>query len=153
MIPVACVGVHYKFGPRLLIFTRALAQFRVWAAWLHWQELPLCRTLTMAPLGPAGCLRAYQLPMNVGGCPLWHCPPSDAHVACWYPGSLSEGRPCPLHCPRGILALRVPFRGSPVPSTLYRSLGPLAYSGRLVRCPGCPLNNTHHSTATLPAGP
>ena len=37
----------------------------------------------------------------------------------------------PLRCPRGILALRVPFHGLPVPTTLSRSLGPLAYSGRL----------------------
>ena len=59
----------------------------------------------------------------------------------------------PLRCPRGILALQTPFRGSPVATTLSQSLGPLAYSGRLVRCPGCPLLDTHLSTTTLPAGP
>ena len=32
MIPVACVGVHYKFGPCPEIFFRALAQFHGWAA-------------------------------------------------------------------------------------------------------------------------
>ena len=52
MIPVAYVGVHYKFGHSPPIFTRALAQFHGWAAWLNWQGLPLCRTLTMAPPGP-----------------------------------------------------------------------------------------------------
>ena len=32
------------------------------------------------------------------------------------PGSLSEGCPCPVHCPRGILALQVPFpTGRPCP--------------------------------------
>ena len=40
MIPVACVGVHYQFGPCLQIFSRALVQFRGWAAWLNWQGLP-----------------------------------------------------------------------------------------------------------------
>ena len=74
MIPVACVGVHYKFGPCPQIFVRALTQFPDWAAWLNWQEIPLCRTLTMAP-------QARRLPPSLaapykrGGCPLWHCPP------------------------------------------------------------------------------
>ena len=40
MIPVACVGVRYSFGPGPKIFTHALAQFRGWAAWLHWQGFP-----------------------------------------------------------------------------------------------------------------
>ena len=35
--------------------------------------------------------------------------------------------------------------------TIPAPFGPLAYSGRLVRCLGCPLNKTHLSTATLPA--
>ena len=49
------------------------------------------------------------------------------------------------------LALRVPFRGSPVPITL---LSPLDH-GLLwptSPCPGCPLLSTHLSTATLTAG-
>ena len=55
-------------------------------------------------------------------------------------------------CPHGMLALRVPFPWVPVPMTLTRSLGPMAYSARLLRCPGCPLLSTHISPATLPAG-
>ena len=39
--------------------------------------------------------------LNTGECPPWQLP-LNAHVACWRPGSLSEGRPCPVHCPRGI---------------------------------------------------
>ena len=35
--------------------------------------------------------------MNTGGLPFLAFPPSDAHVAFWRFGSLSEGRPCPLH--------------------------------------------------------
>ena len=46
--------------------------------------------------------------MNAGGLPFMALPPSDAHVEFWRSGSLSEGRPWPLHYP-----------------------GPLAYSGRL----------------------
>ena len=55
-------------------------------------------------------------PHKCGGLPSLALPPSDAHVACWCPGSLSEGRPCPVHCPRGILALQAPFpTGRPCP--------------------------------------
>jgi len=48
----------------------------------------------------------------------------------------------PFHAQVASLVLRVPIRGLPVPSTLSRSLGPLAYSGRLPQCPGCPLLGT-----------
>ena len=47
--------------------------------------------------------------------------------------------------------LRVPFPTGHLCPVHYP--GPLAYSGRLVRCPGCPLLDTHLSTAMLPAGP
>ncbi len=73
------------------------------------------RALRLSPSLPA--------PYERGGLPFLALPPFHAHVAS--------------------LVLRVPYRGSPVPSTLSRSLGPLAYSGRLVRCPGCPLLGTH----------
>ena len=52
MIPVACVGVLYKFGPRPPIFTRALAQFRGWAAWLTWQGFPLRQISNYGTPGP-----------------------------------------------------------------------------------------------------
>ena len=81
MIPVACVGVHYKFGPCPQIFIRALAQFPGWAAWLNWQELPLCRTLTMAPPGPQAASEP-SCSLQRGGLPSLALPPSDAHVAC-----------------------------------------------------------------------
>ena len=81
--------------------------------------------------GPRGCLRAYLLPMT-RGVPFLATPP---YMPTWH---LSATGPV--------------SDGPPVPSTLSRSLGPMAYSGRLVRCPGCPLLNTHLSTATLPAG-
>ena len=89
-------------------------------------------------------LRAYQLPKH------WGVP------------SLAT----PPQCPRGLLAPRVPFRGSPVPSTLppwhtapraphqrvtraHYAIpaphGPLAYHGRLAWCPGYPLSYTHRS--------
>ena len=72
----------------------------------------------------------------------------------------------PPQCPCGVLAPRVHFRGSPVPNTLppwhtapraphqrvtraHYTIpaphGPLAYRGRLARCPGYPLSDTHHS--------
>ena len=97
------------------------------------------------------CLRAYQLPKH------WGVP------------SLAT----PPQCPRGVLAPRVPFRGSPVPSTLppwhtapraphqrvtrahYLSRPPhglLAYHGRLARCPvpGVPTQRYSPFVATLP---
>ena len=128
MIPVACVGVHYNFGPCPQIFTRALAQFHGWAAWFTWHGFPSAglglrhpRALRLSPSLPA--------PYEHRGLPFLALPPSDAHVAFWRFGPLSEGRLWPLH-----------------------------YPGRLdpwhtVRCPGCPLINTLLSTATLPAGP
>ena len=134
MIPVACVGVHYQFGRGPQIFSRALAQFRGWAAWLNWQGLPSAelklrhpRALRLSPSLPVPYERGE------GG------------------GGALHGI-APLPCPRAILVLRDPFRGSPVPTTLSRSLGPLAYSGRLVPHPGCPPLNTRFPTATLPAG-
>ena len=87
MIPIACVGVRYYFGPGLQIFTRALAQFRGWAAWLHWQGYPSAELDLRTP----GSLRlspSLPTPYERGECPSWQCP---------------------LRCPRGILVLRVPF--------------------------------------------
>ena len=94
MIPVACVGVHYQFGPCPQIFSRALAQFCGWAAWRNWQgllsaELKLQhpRALRLCPSLPA--------PYERGECP---------------------SRLLPRICPRGISVLRVPFpMGHPCP--------------------------------------
>ena len=52
--------------------------------------------------GTPGQLRlslSRPIPYERGGCPSWQCP---------------------RRCPRGILVLRVPFRGSPVPISLSR---------------------------------
>ena len=57
--------------------------------------------------------------LNTGECPPWQLP-LNAHVACWRPGSLSEGRPCPVHCPRGLWRPGPRISGSPVPTTLSR---------------------------------
>ena len=46
-------------------------------------------------------------------------------MACWRPGPLSEGHPCPVHCPRGIRRPGPHISGSPVPITLSRPpMGP-----------------------------
>ena len=98
MIPVACVDVPHKFGPDPQIFSRALAQFRGWAAWLTWQGLPSAElylwhpwALRLSPSLPA--------PYERGGLPSLALPPSNAHVAFWRYESRSAGRPCPLHYP------------------------------------------------------
>ena len=100
MIPAACVGVPYKFRPGPLIFSRALAQFRGWAAWLNWQEFPICRTLTTAPPGPEAVSKpTCSLRMNPGSA-LPGYSPVYAHVAFLVlRGPFPTGRPCPLHCP------------------------------------------------------
>ena len=68
-------------------FSRALAQFRGWAAWLNWQGLPSAelklwhpRALRLSPSLPA--------PYERGECPSWLLP---------------------RICPRGMSVLRVPF--------------------------------------------
>ena len=67
-------------------------------------------------------------------------------MAGWRPGSLSEGRPCPVHCPRGLWRPRAPHqRVTRAHYAIPAPHGPLSYRGRLARCPGYPLSDTHRS--------
>ena len=97
MIPVACVGVHYKFGPCPQIFLRALTPFRGWAAWLTWQELP---SAELEPWHP----RALRL--------------SPSLPAPYERGGVALSGIAPVPCPHGMLVPRVPFQGSLVPTAL-----------------------------------
>ena len=142
-IPVACVGVLSIFGPCPPIFPRALARFRGWDAWLPLAGTLLCR------------FSGYSTPGH-------HTASEPTSSLNWRVPSLAT----PPQCPRGVLAPRVHFRGSPVPNTLppwhtaprapqqrvtraHYTIpaphGPLAYRGRLARCPGYPLSDTHRS--------
>ena len=102
---------------------------------------------------PAGCLRASLLPINVGGCPLWHCPPPMPMWRVDAPGPFPRVARAHYTAPVAFWRYGSRFRRvARAHYTIPAPLGPLAYSGRLVRCPGCPLLNTHLSRATLPAG-
>ena len=97
-IPVACVGVHTNSGHALKFSTRALTRSHGWDAWLPWQELPLPIPQQWHPRA-LHCLRAYQLHK------LGSALPGDSPST-----------------PRGRLAPRAPFRGSPVPTHCPRGL-------------------------------
>ena len=89
------------------------------------------------------CLRAYQLPKN-GECPLWRLP-LNAHVAGWCPGPL-PWVPAPNALPTWLMAPRAPRqRVTRAHYAIPAPHGSLAYRGRLARCPGYPLSDTHRS--------
>ena len=107
----------------------------------HLAGTTLCRFSNHGTPGPCDCLRAYQLP-KIWGVPSMATPPrcSRGRLA---PRAPFPWCPCPRHCPRGYWRYGPRFMRAhyaiPAP------LGPLAYHGRLVRCPGCPLSDTHRS--------
>ena len=135
MILVACVGVHYQFGPCPQIFSRALAQSHGWAAWLNWQGIPSAelklwhpRALRLSPSRPA--------PDERGGLPSLALPPSNAHVAFWHFGPLSKGRPCPFHYPGHLdpWPSLADFSVPGVPSTQYSTFHSHAPSRSMDSC-------------------
>ena len=61
------------------------------------------------------------------------------------------GCPCPMHCPRGHWRPRPSImRAHPCPLPIPALHGPLAYHGRLARCPGVPTQRYSPFVATLP---
>ena len=143
-IPIACVGVLSNLGHALQFSPRALARFRGWDAWLSWQEPPSADSPTMAPPGPATVSEPTSS-LKPGECPPWLLP-FDAHVAGWRHGPLSPGARAhdTAHA-----AIGAPGPASCGPTRAHYAipapLGPVAYRGRLARCPGCPLSDTHRS--------
>jgi len=141
-IPVACVGV-------LTILGHAL----------KFSHVPLHGFVA----GTRGSLgRNSPLPIPNNGTPGHYTASEPTSSLNWGVPSLAT----PPQCPRGVLAPWDPFRGSPVPSALPpwhtasraphqrvtrahyaipASHEPLAYRGRLARCPGYPLSDTHRS--------
>ena len=121
-IPVACVGV-------LTILSHALKFSHVpLHGFVAGMRGSLCRNsplLILQQWHPRAlhCLRAYQLP-KLGSA----LPGNSPSMLTWRvgaPGSLSEGRPCPVHCPRGIRRPGPRISGSPVPTTLsWPPMGP-----------------------------
>ena len=74
----------------------------------------------------------------------------NAHVAGWRPGSLSEGRPCPVHCLRGIRRPGPRISGSPVPTMLSRPPWALGLRRPTSPVPGVPTQRYSPFVATLP---
>ena len=142
-IPVACVGVLTNSSHALQFSTRALTRSRGWDAWLPLAGTLLCRFSDNGTPGhytasePTSSLNTGSaLPGNSPSMPTWRVGAPGpfprvaraqftAPVAYGAPGPASAGHPCPL----------------PIPAPH----GPLAYHGRLARCPGCPLSDTHRS--------
>ena len=143
-IPVACVGVVTHLGLALKFSSRALTRSHCWDAWLPWQELPSADSPTMAPPGPATVSEPTSS-LKPGECPPWLLP-LDAHVAGWRHGPLSPGARAhdTAHMANG-----APGPASCGPTRAHYSIpaptGPLAYRGRLARCLGYPLSDTHRS--------
>ena len=104
----------------------------------------LCRFSNHVTPGPCDCLRAYQLPKT------WGVPSlaTPARCSC---GRLAPRAPSPgarTH-DTAHAAIGAPGPASCGPTRAHYAipapLGPLAYRGRLARCPGCPLSDTHRS--------
>ena len=104
----------------------------------------LCRFSNDGTPGPCNCLRAYQLPKH-WGVPSLATPPrrSRGRLAPRAP-SLGARAQCTAHAANG-----APGPASCGPTCAHYAipapLGPLAYRGRLARCPGYPLSDTHRS--------
>ena len=166
-----CEGVHFPIYPNIYHTLNCPGAFQ------NRLSLKLLVLPTKIPVACVGVLTNLGLALKFSSVPSHNFVAgqrgstsrnfSSAELEPWHPRALrlSPSLPAPYECgglpfpalpppmPTWHFGAPVPFLGSPVPTTLSRSHGPLAYSDRLVRCPGCPLIRTHLSTATLPAGP
>ena len=122
---------------------RALTRSHGWDTWLPWQELPSADSPTMAPPGTTAVSEPTSS-LKTGSA----LPGDSPSALTWQAGAPGPfpGYPRPMHCPRGqwrpgsrIMRATRAHYAIPAPN------GPLAYRGRLARCPGYPLSDTHHS--------
>ena len=126
-------------GHALEFSSRALTRSHGWDAWLPWQELPSADSPTMAP---PGTTQSPSLPAPYNrGVPSLATPPQRSR------GRLAPGPlpwvPAPNALPTWPMAPRAPqHAGHPCP---LRYPSPHWTLGRLERCPGYPLSDTHRS--------